>query len=165
MNQWNQAVDRYLTQLAELTLSIDANLDRLRIDVIESGPGSMEPSLLALIADLKTLEEMVLRREHLIADPSAPPEGFTLREKLLSTRHIDDARLAARGDEIVRMVESTHQRATAMFVCQFHLSQLTTDMIRTLTHQTGSQTYGPPIRRGTTDPGNTSGGSLFNDAA
>jgi hypothetical protein len=161
MKTWNQAVDSYLQRLSILAYDIDEQLDSLRIGLIEQGPSKMDGHLVSLTQRLQMLEQMVLEREQLLRDPSAPPDGFTLREKLLSTRRFEDGQLARRGEEIVQQIADTQNRATAMFVCQYHLSELTADILRTLRGERGSQTYGP--KNGTRST--TSGGSLFNGAA
>jgi hypothetical protein len=161
MKTWNQTVDSYLQRLSTLAYDIDEQLDNLRIGLIEQGPGKMEGNLLSLSQRLQMLEQMVLEREQLLRDPSAPPSGFTLREKLYSTRRFEDAQLAKRGEEIVRQIADTQNRAVAMFVCQYHLSQLTADILRTLTGERGAKTYGPK----NSSRSSTSGGSLFNGAA
>ncbi|SRR6056297_743608 len=166
MNQanWNRRVEEYVQRLAEVNETIDLILDDTRVGTLNVRPEEVEASREALVEAIGRLEAMLPEREDLLRDDDAPKTGITLREKLLSTRRIDDAALARRCDEVSAQIELTRERAISLFVCHFHLAALGQDLIDLLSGQAGPTTYGKQIGQ----PGNRqreSGGGLFNEAA
>lgn len=158
---WSDQVSRYVEDLSILVDQIDSQLDDLRLSTIEAGPSKIEPSLIRLAEGLQQLENMVVRRETLLRDQFAPPSGLTLSEKLLSTRILDDSRLARRCGEVASAVAMVNTRATSLFVCHYHLHEITAEMVRTVTGDKRSQTYG----RGGDDELSPPSGGIFDDAA
>lgn len=163
---WSDRVSDYVDELADVAETIDLILDETRVRTIGLQPGEVDASTQSLAAAIGQLEAMVERRDALIRDPDAPQDGLSLSEKLLRTRRIEDARLARRCGEVAQIIETTHSRATALFVCQFHLSHLQTELLQQLAGVTAPMTYQaggqatPPHRHG-----DSASGGLFNDAA
>lgn len=173
---WNQRVGDYVDRLETLTAELDDRLDSIRMPPLRAGGGSDSgngaagrsgtetaaeaPEGLEELAELvRRLETFVGERETLLADDQAPQHGWTLTEKLLGTRQIDDARLAKRCRETSERIRTTHQRAVSLFVCQFHLANFGSDLLKLLSGAPETTTYGggQPMRG--------QGGGLFNDAA
>ena len=170
MSTWNDRVAAYTTEVSEIAETIDLILDETRVHTVGVEAEQINNSTEELQAALEELEEMIARRETLLQDPEAPGapgvsgSGNTLMEKLRSTFNIEDARLAKRCEEVSHQIELTHQRALSLFVCQFHLSDLTNDMLRILSGATGKPTY----RRDGSDQsgqGYSAGGGLLDEAA
>ena len=156
---WRERVAEYVDELAEVAETMDLILDETRVRTLGLRTEEVDASTAQLLAAINDLETMVERRDQLIHDPDAPPAGLSLSEKLLYTRKIDDARLARRCGEVAEVIATTHQRATALFVCQYHLSELQRDLLNRLAGATGPQTYG---KNGQKPQGGT---GLFNEAA
>lgn len=173
---WNERVGDYVDRLAALTEELDDRLDAIRMPPLrpdgESGAGSGSarrsaaesaadaPAGLEELAELvRRLETFVGERETLLAADDAPRQGWTLTEKLLGTRRIDDARLAKRCRETSERIQTTHQRAVSLFVCQFHLANFGNDLLKRLSGAPETTTYGGG------QPTRGQGGGLFNDAA
>ncbi|MBB3207789.1 hypothetical protein FHS27_003616 [Rhodopirellula rubra] len=156
---WRERVATYVDEIAQVAETIDLILDETRIRTVGLRPNEVDASTTQLIAAISDLEKMVERREALLRAEDAPTKGLSLSEKLLSTRKIDDARLARRCGEVAEMIATTHQRATALFICQYHLSEFQRDVLQRLTGATAPQTY----NRSGQKPKPSSG--LFNEAA
>lgn len=159
MKPWRDRVADYVDELAEVAETIDLILDETRVRTMGLRTEEVDASTAQLVSAINDLETMVERRDQLIRDPDAPKSGLSLSEKLLYTRKIDDARLARRCGEVAEVIATTHQRATALFVCQYHLSELQRDLLNRLAGATGPQTYS---KNGQKPQGGT---GLFNEAA
>ncbi|WP_168564094.1 hypothetical protein [Crateriforma spongiae] len=161
---WQQRVADYAERLAEINESIDLILDETRVGTVNVKSEELKASQDALSAQVQNLQNMLAEREELLAADDAVGSGTTLRARLMSTRRIDDARLAKRLDEVGRQIEVTRERSVALFVCQYHLANLGQELIRLLSGSTGGDTYGHKIGKpDTTERGR--GGGLFNEAA
>ena len=111
---------------------------------------------------------MVAQRESLLCDDDAPQRGASLAEKLRASVDFESHELASRCDLITRSLADSHHRAVSLFVCQFHLAELSNEIVGILSGTLASATYGP---QGTTsqEPGTHArsaggGGGLFNEA-
>ncbi|SMP63533.1 hypothetical protein SAMN06265222_10898 [Neorhodopirellula lusitana] len=156
---WRNRVEEYVEQLAQVAEKIDLILDETRVHTMGLRSDEVDASTAQLMSSISELEDMVQRREELLRADDAPEAGLSLSEKLLYTRKIEDARLARRCGEVAEAIATTHQRATALFVCQYHLSDFQRDLLNRLAGATGPQTYN---RQGQTPQG---GSGLFNEAA
>lgn len=155
---WTERVEDYVHQLQQTAETIDLILDETRLSTTQVKSPEIEASTQELLTAIGHLEKLVDTREALLRADDAPAEGVTLTEKLFSTRRIDDGRLAKQCQEVARQVEMTHQRAVSLFVCQYHLSQLGSELLQLLSGSAAPDTYGQERRP-------SSGGGLFNDAA
>lgn len=163
-NTWSQRVSAYVDELSEVAETIDLILDETRIRTIGLRPGEVDASTQQLAASVERLETMIARREELLRADDAPQRGLSLSEKLLYSRRIDDARLAQRCGEVAKAIDTTHHRATALFVCQYHLTHFQQELLQRLSGATAPPTYGPGHQTRTATRNNRTGG-LFNDAA
>lgn len=134
---WTGRVETYVETLDLLSEKIDLILDETRMGTLGAKDQQINESTEQLQVALAEMEEMVASRDVLLRADDAPDDGTTLTEKLKSTFHIDDARLAKRCKEVSEKIKLTHERAMALFVCQFHLADLTNDILKTIS---GSQT-------------------------
>lgn len=156
---WRDRVTQYVDELAQIAETIDLILDETRIRTVGLRPNEVDASTTQLVAAITELESMVERRESLLRADDAPSSGLSLSEKLLVSRRIEDARLARRCGEVAEMIATTHQRATALFVCQYHLSEFQREVLGRLAGASAPQTYD----RSGQKPKPSSG--LFNEAA
>jgi hypothetical protein len=162
-NSWMTRVESYVDSLDTLSEKIDLILDDTRVGTIGVKDQQINESTVQLQLAMAELEEKVAQREALLSDADAPALGATLTEKLKSTFHIDDARLARRCEEVSQKVQLTHQRAMALFVCQFHLADITSDLLKTISGSTTPETYKKDSKGPTQRP--TGQGGLFDEAA
>ncbi len=156
---WRDRVAEYVDEIAEVAETIDLILDETRVRTLSLRTDEVDASTKQLIASISDLERMVIKRDELLRADDAPPIGLSLSEKLLNSRKIEDARLARRCGEVAEMIATTHQRATALFVCQYHLSEFQRDLIARLSGATAPQTYNRSGQK------SNPGGGLFNEAA
>jgi hypothetical protein len=157
---WHTRVRVYVDQLEQISKAIESILEQTKVETTEVDTDQVEQSTVRLEHALAELEERIAQRESLLKARDAPVAGLTLTEKLKSTLHIDDAHLARRCEDVAAMIASTNQRAVALFVCQYHLSEFSTEVVRLLSGNSIQSTYGPSssIHAGTS-------GSLFNESA
>ena len=145
---WLAATEVYLDQLDSILNRVDVSLEGLRTQTIEAGPAKIEPTLLELAEALSDLERHVVRREDLLKDPRAPKAGYTLIEKLttLASQSASNAStLLQRAVANSHRMEHLSQRSLSQYVCQYHLSELTADIVRQLCGQTDTPTYGSQV--------------------
>lgn len=138
---WNERVSFYLDKLETATESIDLILDDMQLSTSNVEPMKLNASTEALVLAIETLATLIQERETLLGDIQAPVHGMTLVDKLLSTQQIDDARTSRRCQKLASAVETTHQRALSLFVCQYHLAALSTDLVRVLSGERTPPTY------------------------
>ena len=158
---WVAAVARYLDELETLAADMQTSMDGMRIGVTERGPAAITPAVIELAKRVDRLQTFVVRRDELLTDPAAPLGGLTLRAKLQSLGSPSADALADRCRGVGETVAETHGRATSLFVCQFHLSELTSDLVRTLNRRRGGETYDRSGQR----RGPTIDGSVMDRAA
>lgn len=161
---WTQRVSDYVDDLVQITEAMDLILDETRVRTINLRPNEVDESTAKLAETISQLEAMVERRDVLLRDEDAPTSGLSLSEKLLSSRRIEDARLAKRCGEAAEQIKTTHQRANALFVCQYHLTQFQSEMLDRLAGVAAPPTYGKPSAK-SGQKQNRGGGELFNEAA
>ena len=106
--------------------------------------------------------EEIAEREQLLCAEDAPQLGVTLTEKIQHDAHPRSQALAERCRAVSAMISTVNQRAISLFVCQFHLAQLGSDIVRLLAGQTSPPTYQAPNR---SEKSSDLGGGLFNEAA
>lgn len=158
---WSSRVHDYVQDLALLAETIDLLLDNTRVGTQAVDADQMSKSTAELAASIAQLEDKVGQRETLIRAEDAPTSGLTLREKLLATRHVDDARLAKQCGEVSKAIEMAHTRAISLFVCQYHLAEATGDIVRVLSGASAMKTYDRQAKPNKGD----GGGGLFDEAA
>lgn len=162
---WSSRVERYLDELEQCANTIDLILDETRVQAVAVKTGEVDESTRQLQETLATLESKIAERETLLRDADAPPQGLTLVAKLRSSLHVDDERLARRCEQIAGTIEMTHTRAVSLFVCQYHLADLTGSLVRIMTRTDTPQTYNASQTSHGKSPGKSSGGGLFDEAA
>lgn len=155
---WRERVASYLEKATRIANRIDLILDETRMGAASSRSGEIDPATQQLLAAVSDLERVVEMRDELLCAVDAPPAGLSLSEKLLSTRRIEDARMAKCCGEAADLIAQTHQRALSLFICQYHLSAVPRDWIARLTAGTSPRTSMGSSQQ------NASGGR-FNEAA
>ena len=159
-NAWPERVGIYVEQVEQIALTIELILDQTQLESSGGDSGKLQESTADLEQSLVKLEQKIAEREELLRDPDAPVRGVTLVEKLRGTGRDQDAQLAGRCEQIAGLIESTHHRAISSFVCQYHLSELSTELVRLMVGASLPATYGASIEANTPP-----GGGLFNESA
>lgn len=157
---WNVRVASYLDGLEETLTSIDQILRQTNIDTSNVDAAAVQEALQPLVHALTQLEEKVAHRETLLRAEDAPGHGMNLKEKLQSTLSVEDGRLAGRCEQLAEMMADVHAQAISIFVCQYHLADLSGEIIRLMT---GSGV--PPTYQATEPTNPRMGGGLFNESA
>lgn len=159
-NEWPERVENYVDQVEQIAMAIDLILDQIKLESAGGDSGNVQESTTDLEQSLVKLEHKIAEREELLRDPDAPVTGATLAEKLGGTGRDQDAQLSRRCEQIAGLIGSTHHRAISIFVCQFHLAELSTELVRLMVGASLPATYGAPNECSTTP-----GGGLFNESA
>ncbi len=154
---WTQRVAIYIDQLEQLVDHVDHILQDTKVNVTRPTPAKTNESTESLRVRLQALEQKIAERELLLHAADSPAMGLTLIEKLRGLEQID---LAQHAVGVADRIQLAHQRSMSLFVCQFHLSNLTTDLVRVLTGGDIPATYGGP-----NTPVSTPQGGLFNKSA
>lgn len=157
MESWTKRVERYVDQLQELVDEVDRILTETNVDSARQDPAVLQQLTERLYGQLEALEQKVAARDELLRAADAPESGMTLTEKL---RHSNHAELAQRADHVAHRIADVHGQSMSIFVCQFHLSNLTMDLVRMLTGAEQTTTYG-----GVQVEASTPQGGLFNESA
>jgi len=157
MPTWTERTTAYLDQLAELVDQIDGHLQQTRIDPGAEAPGTVSVTTERLRQALGDLERVVAGRQNLLVADDAPEAGDTIAKKLTS---LGEPELADRCSQLGTRIADVHHQAVSVFVCQYHLADLTTDLVRLMTGATEPATYGGDDNQPVSTPG-----GLFNEAA
>ncbi len=157
MESWIQRVETYIDQLQDLVEQLQVILRTAQVDSRDQGPQAVQASTQRLREQLDALEQKVAQRDQLLRSNDAPASGLTLIQKLSDANQTD---LAAHADRVAEQVTKAHQSSMSLFVCQYHLSNLTTDLVRLLTGAEQTTTYSGT---GATAP--LPQGGLFNKSA
>ena len=158
-NAWSQRVASYLDRTEQVASTIEAILDQTPLESPADDAGKVQASTKELEQALSELELRVAEREELLRAPDAPDAGTTLADKLRATGDDLDSAMATRCHRIAGQIELTHHQALSVFVCQYHLAELSTDLVRLMVGASVPATYGE-----SNHPAN-SGGGLFNESA
>jgi septation ring formation regulator EzrA len=157
MKPWTERVEQYLDQLQESVDEVDSILEETNVDSTRENPAVLQQLTERLYEQLEVLEQKVHARDGLLRAEDAPESGMTLTEKL---SHANQPQLAQRADLVARRIADVHGQSMSIFVCQFHLSNLTSDLVRMLTGAEQTTTYG-----GVQADVSTPQGGLFNESA
>lgn len=157
MEAWTDRVEMYVDQLQDLVEEIESILQQTKVQSQGSDPVVVEELTERLRERLGELEKKVAQRDALLRSDQAPSSGITLIEKLVDADQHD---LADRASDVAHQISNAHQQSTSLFVCQYHLSNLTTDLVRLIAGADRVTTYDGS---GTAPP--TPQGGLFNESA
>ena len=163
---WRVKVESYLRTLQQIAETMDLLLLRYRPDRAAADTKLIEENTNKLADAVAEMERMVAQRELLLADNHAPVSGASISEKLRGTDDPECHRLATLCEELSQTLATSQQRAVSLFVCQFHLTQLSSEIIGILSAAPATGTYGPQgtSEIGTNSHAKNSGGGLFNEA-
>ena len=170
---WLNRVEAYLDDLELAADGLARQMKQMKVDQVppprngSDSQGGIDGSLAVsvnaateqLAACLSELEGKVAQRELLLRATDAPQAGLTLSEKL---EHVKDPRgrgLHQRCELISEMMADINNHALSLFVCQFHLANLTDDVVRLMAGVPEPTTYGNSSKP------ETLGGNLFNESA
>lgn len=170
---WLTRVEAYLNELEVAADELARHMKQMKVDQVptpQTGSearvgidGSLAVSVNAateqLAGCLSDLEGKVAQRELLLRASDAPQMGLTLAEKLEASKDPRSRGLHQRCQMISEMMSDINNHALSLFVCQFHLANLTDDVVRVMAGVPEPTTYGDKSRS------ETLGGNLFNESA
>ena len=160
---WLERVNSYLDSLEECVENLNEALDETRVGTTTLDTPKVGSGTEHLAACLKELERLIADRQQLIDAEDAPLRGVSLRDILNRCVLPDAPSVANRCQQLSRDVDVSRERAVALFVCQFHLGDLSTHLLALL--RSGADN-GSTYQNGKTDvKRDESGGSVFNKAA
>ena len=157
----------YLDDLEEIVEALDLALEASRRESMAGRSSEVEQSTQQVALVLERLVGKVAERDALLASPTAPQVGSTLTEKL---RRAGESSVAARCQAVSGQMGLVHQRALSLFVCQYHLADLSGELVSliTATPTSGTYTDGNRGERGGaagSQQRSNAQGALFDDAA
>ncbi len=158
MNDWINRLGTYLDELESDVTRIDDILASSTVQTTNVDQEGVDHATSELTDALKDLEAKVAERESLLSDPNAPARGGTLTSKLPFSDWPERDAIADRCEQIGEAVALANHRAVSLFVCQYHLSDLSTEILRLMSGTPEPPTYGKDSRE-------TGGGSIFNESA
>ena len=162
-NAWMDRVDQYLNLLQQCVEDLNEALDNTRMGTTSLESHQIGTGTDELSSCLKQLELLIADRKRLLDADDAPLRGVSLRDVLNRSHDQGAAALAERCHQLSRSVDLSRERAVSLFVCQFHLGDLSQHLLAILrsgadhceTYENGKS----EVKR------NDSGGSVFNKAA
>ena len=170
---WLNRVEAYLDDLEVVADGLSRQIKQMQVDQVPASRNStgmqsgVDGSLAVTInegtrklaAALADLENRVAQREVLLRAADAPQSGLTLTEKLESSKDQRSRMLGERCALIGEMMADINNHAVSLFVCQFHLANLTDDVVRIMAGVSEPSTYGNGHKP------ETLGGNLFSESA
>lgn len=159
---WQQRLANYLDHLEICIDRLDQTLQQLPLGSGRGEPQRLEQVHEQLLESLQTLESLIAQRAELIGAADTPAAGDSL-QAILNGCHGEPAQqLAARCRRVAKRVATSHDESVARFVCQFHLAEVSQDLICLIRGIPGPrQTYG----NGQSQPqGGAAGGTLFSES-
>ncbi len=156
--RWEQRVTSYFGLLEESVSKLNDVLEKTKVDTQAGDAGGVDEANVELALAIDQLQLRIAEREDLLTAEDAPQVGATLVEKLRSDAQFE---LADRGEAIGHAVDMANHRAVSLFVCQYHLADLTGEILRLMSGATAPPTYDSSGNQ------QASGGDgmLFNEAA
>lgn len=145
---WLRCIDEYLTQLESVADALDGRFAELRLATLDTDVPEVQQQLTEIATSLGELETLVVRRQHLLGRDDAPGVGATIAEKMRTLGGDPHAvSMQQRIGRIGAVIGDLRCRADALFVCGFHLHEMTTDFLRTLIGDRTAEVYerGGPV--------------------
>lgn len=158
---WEQRVAQYLQNLQSEVQVVSTILEQSMVAATTVDAAGVTAHAARLREALQQLEVQVANRQQLLQASDAPQHGETLIAKLHAGEAPLTSELAARAETLAATINEINHRAVSLFVCQYHLADLSNEIVRILSGSTAPATYG-----NTSPAANQSGGgTLFNEAA
>jgi hypothetical protein len=160
---WTDRVSDYLDQLEICAGRLEEAVDEMRFGSKQIELDHLDQSHQSLATALVDLESLIVAREELIHADDAPGPGISIRNILGSQQDDVSKRLNERCRRVARDLDISRERAVALFVCQFHLAELSQSLLSLFQGGPGHlATYsnGAEVRRPTAN-----GGTLLNKSA
>jgi hypothetical protein len=162
-SSWIERVSKYLDSLQGCVERLNEALDETRVGTTTLDAPGVNSGSAELSSCLKDLEALIAERQQLLDADDAPLSGVSLRDVLNRCGLPGASSVADRCHLISRDVDLSRERAVSLFVCQFHLSDLSTHLLALL--RSGAD-QGATYERGKSDVKRSEvGGSVFNRAA
>jgi len=160
---WIDRVADYLDQLEFCVERLNTALDEMRLGTKQLQLPQLESAHTQLSDALRDLESLIAAREGLIHADDVPNPGLSIREILGVATDLLSRELSRRCIRLAKDVDLSRERAVSLFVCQFHLADLSENLLALLRGTPGPRsTYsnGQDVRRPA-----TMGGSILNKSA
>ena len=160
---WTARVSAYLDNLEFCVDRLNEALDEMRLGTKSLELTRLDGSHRQLADALQTLESLIAARQELIQAEDAPGKGLTLRDILGSSQDGLSRGLSERCQSLAKDIDISRERAVSLFVCQFHLADLSENVLALLRGVDGPRsTYhnSADVRRPA-----AGGGSLLNKSA
>jgi len=160
---WTARVSAYLDNLEFCVDRLNEALDEMRLGTKSLEVTRLDGSHRQLADALQTLESLIAARQELIQAEDAPGKGLTLRDILGTSQDTLSRGLSDRCQSLAKDIDFSRERAVSLFVCQFHLADLSENVLALLRGVDGPRaTYhnSADVRR----PAGA-GGSLLNKSA
>jgi hypothetical protein len=125
-----------------VSTTIDSLMEQMRVETSDVNVAGVQESMDPLVQTLHALEEKIAERDELLRAPDAPADGLNLTEKLENTHDVDDAHLADRCRQVAVLISNANHRAISLFVCQYHLADFGSEIVRLLAGAAVPPTYG-----------------------
>lgn len=165
---WRERLLTYLNALESSVFEVKQILEQAKVDTARVDQTQLKLLMDQLQEALARFEIFVAKRQELLDADDAPvgqasgKVATTLSEMLRQTGSIQDAELADHCDGVSAQIEQTHHHALSLFVCQYHLADFTSDVVRSLAGIKPPSTYSQGVEQSTDVNGS---GGLFNEAA
>ena len=139
-HSWISKVQDYVEKLGSTADQLERLLKQCRVDTENVETTEVRSVVQQVSEHLNVLEDLVARREELLASCDAPQRGHSLTEKLQLMEEDHDP-LLGRFDQVSRLVADVNHRAVSLFVCQFHLAEFGNRLIRIVAGEEATGTY------------------------
>lgn len=160
---WSDRVSEYLEELEQGVAKLDQALVNMRGGTMQLEMGQLHQSHEQLSRALVDMETLIAARESLLNAADAPSVGGSIREILDSQDDPFFQLLSKRCQQVASRIDASRERALAMFVCQFQLSDLSSTLLSLVSgmpNREGTYGYGSDLRRPV-----DRGGSILNKSA
>jgi hypothetical protein len=164
MNQsWMERVSHYLDSLEACVEALNDTLDETRVGTTSLDGEQVGEGTRRLTLCLQDLERLIGERKELLDAEDVPFAGVSLRDILNRSSDPSASELAKRCGKLSHEVDMSRERAVALFVCQFHLGDLSNHLLAILRSGTD---HGSTYERGKLETKRAGvAGSIFNKAA
>ncbi|QDV67948.1 hypothetical protein Poly24_16540 [Rosistilla carotiformis] len=160
MLNWMADVDTYLQQLNETSEALAGTLVGLEQATRKAASEEIHNQCAKLGSLLRVLQQQLAQREALLIEfpDAADAAPVSLQAALSTVKHSGAVEMVKRCAVISTELQGLHQKAIALFVGQYHLSNMTEEFLRLM-----SGVSAKPITYDKTD--DEAGGSFLDRAA
>ncbi len=148
MAPWIERVRIYLDLLEQSLVALNDTLDNTRVGTTTLNSIAVEESTAVLTSCLQELEKAIAQRQELLDAEDVPVRGVSLRDVLQRCHESGADELTERCHRLSHDVDASRERAVSLFVCQFHLSDLSSHLLAIMR---SGEDHGVTYQRGKTE--------------